>query len=256
LKRDNRSLRRQIAELQGGQRTAAEVLKQDAALRDLLHLGQSLATSAKPVAARIVDRDPGNFESTITLDRGTEAGIETGMAVMAPLGVVGHIIRSWHGGSEVRVLTDPNSAVAVRTTKHPVTGIAQGHAGTRELTVADFDATAKVSVNDDVVTSDIANSLYPPDLAVGRVTSVDVQSAGLGLLVHIQPYVDFDALEFVMVLRWVPGEGPVLPIATTTTTIPTTTTTTVPSSTTTTTTIPSSTTSSSPTGTSTTRVGG
>src|SRR2546430_2568240 len=83
--------------------------------------------------------------------RGAAAGIEDGMAVLAPDGVVGHVIDSWHGGCKVRVLTDPDSAIAVRTTAHPVTGIAQGHTGGRELTVADFDTSADVKVGDDVV---------------------------------------------------------------------------------------------------------
>lgn len=224
LKRENRSLRRQIAELKGRQQDADIALGADAELRELLSLGQRLDTNAKPVAARVVDRAPGNFESTITLDRGTEAGIEEGMAVLAPDGVVGHVVSSWHGGCTVRVLTDPASAIAVRTVEHPGIGIAQGRSGSRELTVADFDTSANVHRGDMVVTSDLANSVYPPDLAVGTVTHVDEQTAGLGLVVRIKPYVDFDALDFVMVLRWVPGEGPVVPIATTTTTQPATTT--------------------------------
>jgi cell shape-determining protein MreC len=133
----------------------------------------------------------------------------------------------------VRVLTDSNSAIAVRTLEHPAVGIAQGHTGSSELTVADFDSAAQIKVNDTVVTSDLANSVYPPDLSVGTVTNVDEQSAGLGLSVRIKPHVDFRELDFVLVLRWVPGEGPVVPIATTTTTFPTTSTSTSTSTTTT-----------------------
>jgi rod shape-determining protein MreC len=234
LKKENRRLRREIAELRGHQQDAAVALKEDARLRSLLSLAQGLGTNAKPVAARVIDRDPGNFESTITLDRGTEAGIEEGMAVLAPDGVVGHVVSSWHGGCSVRVLTDGNSAIAVRTLEHPAVGIAQGHTGSSELTVADFDSAAQIKVHDTVVTSDLANSVYPPDLSVGTVTNVDEQSAGLGLSVRIKPHVDFRELDFVLVLRWVPGEGPVVPIATTTTTLPTTSTSTSTSTTTTT----------------------
>ncbi len=234
LKRENRRLAKEIAELRGNQHDVAIALSQDAELKRLLSLGQRLDLNAQPVAARVVDRSPGNFESTITLDRGTDAGIEEGMAVLAPDGVVGHVISSWRGGCTVRVLTDPDSAIAVRIVEHPAAvGIAQGHTGSDELTVADFDPSAKVQKGDTAVSSDVTNSVYPPDLPVGEVTRVDDQSAGLGTTVRIKPYVDFDELDFVMVLRWVPGEGPVVPIATTTTTIPSTTTST--SSTTTTT---------------------
>ena len=224
LKHENRTLRKEIAELRGHQRDATIALSDDAELKRMLSLGQRLDLNAQPVAARVVDRSPGNFESTITLDRGTEAGIEEGMAVLAPDGVVGHVVSSWHGGCTVRVLTDPDSAVAVRILEHPAVGIAQGHTGSDELSVADFDTAAKIVKGDIAVTSDIANSVYPPDLPVGQVTRVDEQSAGLGTTVHIKPYVNFDELDFVMVLRWVPGEGRVVPIATTTTTLPTTTT--------------------------------
>jgi rod shape-determining protein MreC len=224
LKRENRSLRRQIAELRGRQQDAETALSANAKLRKVLGLAQSLQSNAAPVPARVVDRSPGNFESTITLDRGTEAGIEEDMAVLAPDGVVGHVVSSWRGGCTVRILTDPDSAIAVRTVEQPGIGIAQGRIGSEELTVADFDATADVHRGNMVVTSDLANSVYPPDLAVGTVTHVDKQTAGLGLVVRIRPYVDFDALDYVLVLRWVPGEGPVVPIATTTTTEPTTTT--------------------------------
>jgi rod shape-determining protein MreC len=232
LKRENRSLRRQIAELRGREENAKAAKKQNTDLTRALSLAQTLFPAAKGVAARVVDRGPGNFESTITLDRGTEAGIEKDMAVLAPDGVVGHVIESWSGGCKVRVLTDPDSAIAVRTTTHPVTGIAQGHTGSHELTAADFDTNAQVKVGDDVITSDIANSVYPPDLPVGRVTDVDEQSAGLGFVVRIDPYVDFEALEFVIVLRWVPGEGPVRAIPSTTTTTSTTSTSTATTSTT------------------------
>ena len=230
LKRENRSLRDQVAALKGEQDEWKVALNLNAYLNGVLQLNNSLLSTIHPVAARVVNRDPGNFQSTITIDRGQEAGIEKGMAVAVYQGVVGHVIDSWHGGAEVRVLTDPLSAIAVRTLANPAIGIAQGHAGSRELIVSDFDTSARPHRKDLVVTSDLANSVYPPDLPVGTVTDVDVQPAGLGSVVHIRPVVDFAALEFVDVLRWVPGEGPVLKTPPTTpSTTTTTTTTTVPS---------------------------
>jgi len=130
LKQENRKLRAQVTELQNQQREAQVALAQDAELKALL--GLPLLSNARGITARVVDRDPGNFESTLTIDRGQERGIEKDMAVVSAGGVVGHVIDSWHGGAKVRVLTDPESAIAVRTvTKHSVTGIAQGRLGSR-----------------------------------------------------------------------------------------------------------------------------
>jgi len=216
LKRRSRALQAEIAKLEGERHAAEVALAQNAEFKRLL--GLNFSSGARPITVRIIDRNPGNFESTFTIDRGQESGIQKDMAVVTPDGVVGHVVDAWHGGAKVRVLTDPDSAVAVRTTNAPVTGIAQGQAGGRQLVVADFDAGAKVKVGEQVVTAALSNSVFPPDLPVGRVTSVDVQPAGLGLVVRIAPYVNFDALEFVDVLRWVPGEGPVVPTTSSTTT--------------------------------------
>jgi rod shape-determining protein MreC len=229
IKKENRDLRRRVAELEGQQHKAAAAIQLNHELQAIVGLRNQLLQAANPITARVIDRDPGNFESTLTIDRGTEDGIADGMPVMAPDGVVGHVIDVWRNGAKVRVLTDPESAIAVRPITHPVTGIAQGQEGSDEIVVDDFGPHAPVKQHDEVVTANIANSLYPPDLPVGEVTSVDEQSAGLGLSAHIKPYVDFGELQFVEVLRWVPGQGPV---ATTTTT--TTTTTTLPGGSTTT----------------------
>jgi rod shape-determining protein MreC len=230
LKRENRKLRAEVARLQGGEDRARIAIKQDAELKRFFGL-RLIAENAHPIIARVVDSNPGNFESTIMIDRGQESGIQKDMAVVAPDGVVGHVIDSWRGGAKVRLLTDPESAIAVRTLEHPATGIAQGSLRSDELTVSDFDASAKVAVGDHAITAAVTNSVFPPDLTVGRVARVDKQDAGLGLTVKIRPAVDFTALEYVEVLRWVPGEGPVVAPTTTTTT-----TTTVPGATTTTTT--------------------
>jgi len=233
IKEENRDLRRRVAELEGERQKAAVASQLNDELQAQVDLRERLLQPANPVTARVIDRDPGNFDSTLTIDRGTRDGVAEGMPVMAPNGVVGHVIEVWRNGAKVRVLTDPESAIAVRPIAHPVTGIAQGREGSDEIVVDDFGARSGVEKGDEVVTANIRNSLYPPDLPVGEVTGVDEQSARLGLSASIKPFVDFGELQFVQVLRWVPGQSAVV-----TTTTTTTTTTTVPGASTTTTSSP------------------
>ena len=133
IKKENRDLRRRLAELEGEQQKAAIATQLNRELQAQVDLRDALLDAANPVTARIVDRDPGNFDSTLTIDRGTRDGVAEGMPVIAPNGVVGHVIQVWRNGAKVRVLTDPDSAIAVRPITHPVTGIAQGRAGSDEL---------------------------------------------------------------------------------------------------------------------------
>jgi rod shape-determining protein MreC len=222
LKRENRELEREIAELRGKESAADHALDENEIFRKMLAL--PILSDVPRVAARVINRDPGNFESTLTIDKGTESGIARDMPVLAGDGLVGKVVETWRGGSKVRVLVDPDSAVGVQTEQRAnhdsTTGIAQGRAGSRDIVVDDFDTEKPVRVGDTIVTSGLENSVFPYGLPVGKVVKVEQLPGGLGTRVRIRPYVDFDGVAYVVVLQWVPGQGPA--VASTTSTSPTT----------------------------------
>jgi cell shape-determining protein MreC len=53
-----------------------------------------------------------------------------------------------------------------------------------------------------VVTSGLQDSVFPPDIPVGRVRASKVQAGALSQDVTIDPVVDFTRIEFVKVLLW------------------------------------------------------
>jgi rod shape-determining protein MreC len=220
LKRENRDLKRRVADLEGKQNEADQAITENEQFKRILQL--PILGDVPRVAARVINRDPGNFESTLTIDKGTEAGIARDMPVLAGDGLLGKVIEAWRGGAKVRVLVDPDSAVGVQTEQRPnhdsTTGIAQGRAGSRDIVVDDFDSDKPVVVGDTIVTSGLENSVFPYGLPVGKVVKVDKLPGGLGTRVRIRPYVDFDGAAYVMVLKWVPGQGPVVSSTTTTST--------------------------------------
>jgi rod shape-determining protein MreC len=217
LKRENTQLRRRVDELEARERDAASAIEQNETFERLLDL--PVLSDVPRVTARVVNRSPGNFEWTVTLNKGEEAGISPDMPVMGPAGLVGRVLESWNGGSKILLLVDPESNVGVRVLPGLLSGIAEGVAGSDRLRL-DLDANAPVSIGDDVVTSGLENSSFPEGLGVGRVVEVEQQPGGLGTIVRVDPWTDFESLEYVTVLRWVPGQGPVT--TTTTTTPPTT----------------------------------
>jgi rod shape-determining protein MreC len=237
LKRDNRRLEEEIAALRGKQIQADEAIKENNELKKSLALHNAL--QVKNVTGLVIGRDPGNFDPTLTIDKGSDAGISVDMPVIAPEGIVGKVIEVWNDGAQIQVLTDPNFSVGVQTPGHgassPTTGIASGQADSHDLAV-EFDAGTKILVGDQIVTSP-QSTLFPSGLAVGAIASVTNQPGNTGVNATIAPYVRLGALQHVTVLLWSPGTtGPVL--TTTTTSTPatsTTTTTTLPGATTTTT---------------------
>jgi len=79
IKEENRDLRRRVAELEGERQKAAVASQLNDELQAQVDLRERLLQPANPVTARVIDRDPGNFDSTLTIDRGTRDGVAEGM---------------------------------------------------------------------------------------------------------------------------------------------------------------------------------
>ncbi|MDP9336332.1 MAG: rod shape-determining protein MreC [Actinomycetota bacterium] len=223
LKRDNRRLQEQIAALRGKQTAADEAIKENSELKKSLALQNALLV--KNVTGLIVGRDPGNFDPTLTIDKGSEVGISVDMPVIAPEGIVGKVIEVWNRGAKIQVLTDPYFSVGVQTPGHraspATTGIASGEVGSHDLAV-EFDAGTSVLRGDQIVTSP-QSTLFPSGLAVGTIATATNQPGNTGVNATITPYVHLGALQHVTVLLWSQGTpGPVLPTTTTSTTSTTT----------------------------------
>jgi rod shape-determining protein MreC len=239
LKKRNRALEAENAKLRGKQTQAEEAIRENSDLKRFLQLHDALLV--KNVTGSIIGRDPGNFDPTFTIDKGTDQGIAVDMPVIAPEGIVGKVIEVWSNGAKIQALTDPNFSVGVKTPGHggapATTGIASGVTNSHDLAV-DFDAGTKLLRGDQIVTSP-QSTLFPSGLPVGIVASLENQPGNTGVSATITPYVHLGALQYLTVLLWSPGNpGPVLPppptTATTTTTLPGSTTTTFPGETTTT----------------------
>ncbi|HUI48087.1 MAG TPA: rod shape-determining protein MreC [Acidimicrobiia bacterium] len=223
LKRENRRLEQENAALRGKQTSADEAIRENNDLKAALGLHNALLV--KNVTGLIVGRDPGNFDPTLTIDKGSESGIAIDMPVIAPEGIVGKVIDVWKGGAKIQVLTDPQFSVGVQTPGHGLspatTGIASGQVGSHDLAVQ-FDAGTAVRRGDHIVTSP-QSTLFPSGLPVGTISSVDVQPGNTGVDATITPFVHLGALQYVTVLLWSAGTpGSVLPTTTTTTTTTTT----------------------------------
>ncbi len=138
--------------------------------------------------------------------------------MLGPDGLVGRVLESYRGGAKVLLLVDPHSGVGVRALPGLVSGVAQGVAGSDELRVDLELNDPPIKVGDVVVTSGEEQSDFPEGLMVGTITKIEPEQAGLGTIVRVKPFTNFNALEYVTVLKWIPGQGPVTSTTTTTTT--------------------------------------
>ena len=202
LRKENRDLHAQLnAALQAAQQL--EVLRtENAKLSEAL--GTRKALDFKTAAAFVVARSPSQLERTVTLDRGLDAGIEMGDAVLAPGGALAGIVTAvYDGSSDVRLLSDPRSLTIGIDVKTRATGEVKGNFSS-PLRLEKVAATETLTVGDTVTTAGTLvkgfKALLPRDLLIGTIVEVTDDPSEFSKSALIQPAADLDRLEAVLVV--------------------------------------------------------
>jgi len=98
---------------------------------DTAERGKALAVfqehaRGKTIAARIIGNSPGSNGRVVLIDRGTGSGVQAGMAVITPSGIVGKIVSAYPIASTLLLVTDPTFAAGVISQKNRVHGTLKG----------------------------------------------------------------------------------------------------------------------------------
>ncbi len=206
--RDLRELRRRNEELQGLADSLMienvrlkEVESENETLRRLLGFIQANPThsyKAAEVQGRVIGRDPSNFLSYLIIDSGSQQGIEKGMPVVTERGLVGRITEAGSNWAKVMLIIDPSSSVNALIQTSRATGVVEGQVG-GSLVMKYIPQGDTVNVNDIVLTSGLGGN-FPKMLIIGQVTAVHQRDIEMFQQAHIQPTVDFNNLEIVLVI--------------------------------------------------------
>ena len=202
LEAENARLREQNQDLRGKALRAQDSERVTRSLLDQQKL--TFVGDIPTVRARIVSAATSNFELTVEIDRGTDAGVAKGMPVAAGAGLVGRVVEASHKRATVLLLTDNTFSVGVRLSASGDVGVADGAGLRRPLNVRLIDPATKITKGEVVVTSGLQQSLFPPGIPVGKVIDARTPPGSLQQEVTVEPVVDLRRLEFVTVLQWSP----------------------------------------------------
>lgn len=156
------------------------------------------------LVAEVIGRSPSNWESTITINKGQAHGVTKGMAVITKVGIVGTVINSSQFTSTVLLMIDAQSATGGLVQSSGDLVLIEGAEGQRGYLVAKpLNRDTFVEVGDVIVTSGLSR-IYPKNLPIGEVVSVESRQYDLSFAALVRPYVDFTRLEYVLVV--IPGE--------------------------------------------------
>ena len=181
LRQQNEQLVQQLA-------AAEEQRLENERLRGLLNLRDTYEITG--VSGRVIGRTTDAWNQTVTLDVGSSSGVETGLTVLGPTGVVGQVISVDGGSCRVRLLTDPQSGAAAMVQSSRAEGIVRGSMDGL-LYLENIGADVNVQVGDVVLTSGLGGS-YTRGLIIGTVVRVTDKSNGKSVMVCVTdrgPYV-------------------------------------------------------------------
>lgn len=191
---ENARLRRENERLLQWQDAARRFERQNAAYRSLLNATRDQRLSF--ISARVVVDARGPFVKTLIINAGGRDGVTKGQAVVGEAGLVGHIVETGARASRLLLLTDLNSRVPVVVESSRARAILAGDNGDRPRLRFLADS-VPLQPGERIVTSG-HGGVFPGGLAIGRVARVGRRGA------EVEPFADFDRLEYVRVLRYQP----------------------------------------------------
>jgi rod shape-determining protein MreC len=188
LERENRRLSSELNEMH-------EMAIQNGRLRRLLAFVDDLDMAALP--AQVIGEDAGTWARTLIIDKGSNSGLRSGLAVVSADGVVGRIIKTAPTSARVLLVTDGSSAVASLIQRTRARGVARGRGD--DLSVEYSLRSDDIRVGDLLVTSGMGG-IFPKGLPLGRVATVEKDQYGLFQRLSATTTVDFAHLEEVLVV--------------------------------------------------------
>jgi len=198
LKAENDRLRAEVDRLTQAVVRLPELERENAELRAQLALKQSQPGYVWKQAA-VIGREPSSVMRGLIINLGTSDGVQVGMAVISSNGsLVGRVVRAGASASQVLLITDVSSSVSALVQSTRAHGVVNGQrSGSMLMNYIRQGETLKTG--DKVITSGEGGT-FPQGLLIGEVTDVRQIDIEMFQEAKVDPLVDLDRLENVLVI--------------------------------------------------------
>jgi rod shape-determining protein MreC len=203
LRVDNAALREETTRLRNESAHVDELRRENESLTALLQLRSGF--QYETAAAQVVGRESSEFRRLLTIDKGTDQGLELGDVVIAQGGALaGRIVEIGSQAAIALLISDTSSTVVGQLATTPSTGTIVGQLSGM-LVMNDIESTARIQLGEEVYTAGIelgggVRSPYPKGLVVGQVVDVTRDANSVVQTAYLQPAADLEHLEFVLVI--------------------------------------------------------
>jgi len=183
LKRENKAMLQRMVE-------AKAIFQENQQLKATLQLRQHERTTI--ATGRIVGSSFNSVRRFAILSAGTSDGVQVGMPVRSPSGLVGRIIDAGAIASRVLLVSDRANIVPARLLRNGIPVIAQGR-GDGTIDVRPLEVGRNPFRRGDIIITSGTGGLYPPAVPIGRVVKLDNDDA------IVVPLADPSTISFAIV---------------------------------------------------------
>jgi len=209
LEQENAELEEKLSSLKEENNALLQDQDELERLRKMYKLDKSFSEYEK-VAAQVISKDPGNWYSTFTINRGSNAGIQVDNNVIAPDGLVGIVTEVGSDWATVRSIIDDSSNVSAMAATTSDTCIVTGNLLLMDEGKLSFiqmtDKEDKVLAGERIVTSTISDK-FLKGILIGHVSEIEYDTNKLTKTGTIIPAVDFAHLYEVLVIKELKQKG-------------------------------------------------
>lgn len=204
LKAENQDLKKRIAEMEAEVRQAQNDSEENERLRSLMNLREQRRDLSDLEAATITEHSTSNWTSYLTLNRGTEHGVEKNDCVITEagylVGVVSEVGSNW---CTVLNIVDTDTSMGAQVFRTDDIGVAEGDFAlmSRSRLRLDFLPAGAQLLNGDLVVTSGLGGYYPSGLVIGMVEEVQTDDSGATAYAILRPSAEFDDLTQVFIIK-------------------------------------------------------
>ena len=202
LKEENQQLKLELAEKEAAIRQAEKDSEENARLRKLLDLREQ-RRDLHFESARILESDSSNWESVLTVNKGTAQDVAVGDCAVTEEGyLIGVVTEAGLNWSTIRTILDSDTSIGATVFRSGQNAVAQGDfalMGQGRLKLGYLGASPDVVAGDLIVTSGLGD-YFPSQLVIGTVESVSTGDDGLAQTAVIVPRMSLEGLQQVFIV--------------------------------------------------------
>ena len=199
LKTENESLKQKNSELEQSLRELENIKTQNETLKEYVNLKDKY-TEYTTIPGYVINKNTSNYSNIIVINIGKNDGVDVGMPVIADAGLVGHIISVTDTTAKVQTLLDTSSAVSsvVGTARDSV--IIKGNLENSNMLKGTYIPTSAALLEGDKVETSGLGGIYPKGITIGTVKQIIETKNLTNRYILVEPAVNFDKLETVLVI--------------------------------------------------------